>query len=70
MFIALSDVPRYERHLLFCTDPSIVQSRRAPSNLLSHTDAVNRSLAIHGESVDDAALIDAAPLFVPSFGMA
>ncbi len=55
MFIRIQDVPRYERHLLFCSHPAVMTSRRPTLELADELIAINRSLAIHGEAVDDLA---------------
>jgi hypothetical protein len=48
MFISIHDVPPYERHLLFCSDPALRREQ------LEQEDpaAINRALVIHGEVVD------------------
>ena len=57
MLLALCDVPSYERHLLFCTDPQL--GARAPC-AVDDLSAINRALTIHGETVDEASL-DSTP---------
>jgi len=51
IFIPLKAIPRYERHLLFCTELTPVQRRLRPRRALTHTAAINRSLQVHGDSV-------------------
>jgi hypothetical protein len=56
MMIELCDVPRRERHLLFCTSLKEVEPLPVPTlprrtSAALFMPAINRSLAIHGESV-------------------
>ena len=62
MFIRIQDVPRYERHLLFCSDPAVMTRRRPETD--DELIAINRSLAIHGEVIDNlsAAAESVAPI--------
>lgn len=54
MLVALRDVPRHERHLLFCS--RFTDRRRPQRRFIRSGDplvgAINRSLARLGESVD------------------
>ena len=55
MLIQLRDVPRRERHLLYCTDRELVSpvlSPPRPSRTARVLAALNRSLAVHGEAID------------------
>ncbi len=55
MIIRLKDVQRDERHLLFCTNlfapPKRHRRRRR------YLRAMNRSLRVHGESVDEQTVV-------------
>ncbi|OQY96068.1 MAG: hypothetical protein B6D36_19785 [Planctomycetes bacterium UTPLA1] len=51
ILVPLRDVPRRERHLLFCSDPE-VRGGRPASSTITGLDAINRTLAAHGEAVD------------------
>jgi len=51
ILVPLRDVPRRERHLLFCSDPE-VRCHPPVSPSISLFDAINRTLAAHGEGVD------------------
>jgi hypothetical protein len=53
MFIALRDVPSYERHLLFCADLERGPRGRRPRRRCPRLSAVNRSLSIHDERVKE-----------------
>lgn len=60
MIVPLRDVPRRERHLLFCT--KLVRSRtrrRQPRS--THLAAINRSLAAHGDGVATTWTIGPSP---------
>lgn len=48
--VPLRDVPRYERHLLFCSKPTRSRRNQVPvrNNDLA---AINRSLAVHDDCV-------------------
>ncbi len=48
MFISIHDVPPYERHLLFCSDPALRREQLEQEDPAT----VNRALVIHGEAVD------------------
>ena len=48
MFISIHDVPRYEHHLLFCSDPALRGEQPDPED----PAAISRSLAIQAEAVD------------------
>ncbi len=60
MFIRIQDVPRYERHLLFCSNLSDRRPKRRRRRRSNTRRAVNRSLRIHGEVVGQ--LIDRSVL--------
>ena len=60
MIIRLKDVQRDERHLLFCTDLFAPRKRRR--RRCRCLRAINRSLRIHGESVDAQTV---APVPIP-----
>ncbi len=51
MFIRIQDVPRYERHLLFCSNLSDRRPKRRRRRRSNTRRAVNRSLRVHGEAV-------------------
>ena len=51
MIVSLKDVPRYERHLLFCTALAPTYRRPRQRRSLTHVAAINRSLRIHGDGV-------------------
>ena len=61
MLIELRDVPRRERHLLFCTDRTPVRSEPSPLQLQESAvrAALNRSRAIHDEALGRAGLMAA-----------
>ena len=52
MLISLSEVPRRERHLLYCSDPRIDGRPRKRRRRFRHRAAINRSIAFLGEKVD------------------
>ncbi len=58
MIIRLKDVQRDERHLLFCT--SLFAPRKRRRRRYRCLRAINRSLRIHGESVDAKTVEQAA----------
>ena len=65
MVLSIHDVPPYERHLLFSTDPRL---SLGPAPLPAEEDElapVNRSLAIHGECVDELIPLPVAGGFAP-----
>jgi hypothetical protein len=68
MLLSIHDVPRYERHLLFCTRlrPRQARRRRHPRTL----PAINRSLAIVGECVTAQDLVVPGELWRPTTGVA
>lgn len=51
MFIRIQDVPRYERHLLFCSNLSDRRPKQRRRHRWRTRRAVNRSLRVHGEAV-------------------
>ena len=53
MVLSIHDVPPYERHLLFSTDPRLAAHAARLSAEEDELAAVDRSLAIHGEAVDE-----------------
>ena len=55
MIIRLKDVQRDERHLLFCTDLFTPRKRRR--RRCRTLRAMNRSLRIHAESVDEKTVV-------------
>ena len=55
MIIRLKDVQRDERHLLFCTD--LFGPRKQRRRQYRCLRAINRSLRIHGESVDEQTVV-------------
>ena len=57
MLLSICDVPSYERHLLFCTDPELGACAPCADDDLS---AINRALTLYGEGVD-AASFDSTP---------
>lgn len=67
MMISIHDVPRYERALLFCSDPRLTHPEMDQPIPLDELGAVNRSLAAFGEEVneliapDDTALLADQP---------
>lgn len=65
MVISIHDVPAYERHLLFSSDPMLSSG---PTSLPAEEDElapVNRSLAIHGERVDELIPLPVCGGFAP-----
>jgi len=60
MLIAIQDVPRAERHLLFCSDPRLTRPELDTPIPLDELGAVNRSLAALGEEVDGLTITDGA----------
>jgi len=63
MLISLSEVPRRERHLLYCSDPRIEGRPRKRRRRLRHRAALNRSIAPLGERIDLLLPIPAAAGF-------
>ncbi len=55
MIIRLKDVQRDERHLLFCTNLFAPRKRRRRRR--RYLRAMNRSLRIHGESIDQQTVV-------------
>ncbi len=43
MIICIHDVPRYERHLLFCSNPSVTHPGPQQSETYEDLAAINRS---------------------------
>ena len=54
MLISIHDVPRYERHLLFCSALSNDRPRKRRPRRRSDIRAINRSLATCNEAVREA----------------
>ena len=55
MIIRLKDVQRDERHLLFCSNLFAPPKRRRRRSRF--VGAMNRSLRIHGESIDQQTVV-------------
>ena len=53
MIIDLRQVPRRERHLLFCTDPALRRGYIPPTEPVDPISAMGRSLAAFGESIGE-----------------
>lgn len=53
MFIRLRQVPRRERHLLYCTDPALRRGYVPPADAVDPISAMGRSLAAFGESIGE-----------------
>jgi hypothetical protein len=68
LFVPLKTVPRYERHLLFCTRLTPRHRRHRRRRGVPHLAAINRSLKAHGDSVPSTwpALFDAPIDSIPS----
>ena len=49
--IPLKSIPRYERHLLFCTRLAPRNRRQRRRRGVPHLAAINRSLRMHGDPV-------------------
>ena len=60
MLIELRQVPRRERHLLFCTDPALRPGRVPFAEPVDPLAAISRSLAALGESIGELWPIEAA----------
>ena len=72
MLISLRQVPRRERHLLFCTDPALRRGHVPSIESLDPISAMCRSLAAIGESIgelwpSDAASDDLFDVLIPGF---
>ena len=55
MIIRLKDVPRDERHLLYCTN--LFAPRKQRRRRRRFVRAMNRSLRVHGESIDQQTVV-------------
>ena len=68
MFVPLKAIPRYERHLLFCSRLTPRQRRYRPRRGVPQLAAINRSLKVHGDSVPSTwpAILDAPIDSIPS----
>jgi hypothetical protein len=55
LLIPIRQVPRYERHLLYCTDRALTQRRRKTVTHNEVADAPPRTSAIPGEAADAGA---------------
>lgn len=67
MFVPLKSIPRYERHLLYCSRLSPRPRRTRHRRGVPHLAAINRSLRVHGDPVSStwpaalAAPVDSIP---------
>ena len=60
MIVNLKDIPRDERHLLFCSRAARLPRPTRPRPPLTHVAAINRSLQVHGDGVSRTWPIDSA----------
>lgn len=65
MIISINDVPPYERHFLFSTDPRLSANTEPLPVEEDELAPVNRSLAIHGEFVDELIPLPVCGGFAP-----
>ena len=53
IFVPLSLVPPYERHLLYCSDPRVLPPGHLRQVAGDELEAVNRTLSPMDEGIDD-----------------
>jgi hypothetical protein len=71
MIVALSDIPTYERHLLFCSRLDGRRRRRTHHRRRDpQVPPMNRSLAVHGECVSTHSIAVRPVITVPATSVA